>query len=165
MLSLKPEETDWLARHLGHDVRVHRDFYRLPDAALELSKVSKLLVAVEEGTVHKHSGQPLENINLEKYISSNEVITTHSEDEETGIDDVHAVPDISEEISCRNKPNRRFWKLEIKDRAKIYFKEEIVSNTVPRKQKCVKFVEECNLDRKWSDVKNLVRNTFLRSRN
>ena len=75
------------------------------------------------------------------------------------------MPEINEENPCRNKPERRLWKPEIKGKARIYFKEEIASNTVPRKQKCVKFVEECNLDRKWSDVKILVRNTFLRSRN
>lgn len=90
------------------------------------------------------------------------MITTHSENEENGIEDVHAVTDISKEIPCRNKSGRRFWKPEIKAKVKIYFKEEIASKTVPRKQKCVQFVEEYNWNRKWGDVKNLVRNTFLK---
>ena len=59
MLSMKEEEMDWLARHLGHDIKVHRNFYRLPDAALELSKVSKLLISVEEGIFHKFKGKKL----------------------------------------------------------------------------------------------------------
>ncbi len=28
VLDLKEQEREWLARHLGQDIRVHRDFYR-----------------------------------------------------------------------------------------------------------------------------------------
>ena len=31
-----------LARHLGHDVSTHRQFYRLSHSTVQLSKVSKL---------------------------------------------------------------------------------------------------------------------------
>ena len=65
VLSLKEEELDLLARHLGHDIRVHRDFYRLHDETLELSKVSKLLVAVEQGKIHENKGKSLGYINID----------------------------------------------------------------------------------------------------
>ena len=38
-------------RHLGHDIRVHREYYRLQESTLELAKVSRLLLAVNQGNV------------------------------------------------------------------------------------------------------------------
>jgi len=32
-------ELSQLARHLGHDTKTHRDFYRLTDSTVQLSKV------------------------------------------------------------------------------------------------------------------------------
>ncbi|XP_016101602.1 uncharacterized protein [Sinocyclocheilus grahami] len=45
ILSLKDNELDQLANFLGHDIRVHRNYYRLPDATIEIAKISKLLLA------------------------------------------------------------------------------------------------------------------------
>nr|XP_023028017.1 uncharacterized protein LOC111516064 [Leptinotarsa decemlineata] len=50
VFDLKESESDWLARHLGHDIRIHRDFYRLHESAVELTKVSRILLAVDSGT-------------------------------------------------------------------------------------------------------------------
>jgi hypothetical protein len=41
ILNLKECELDLLAGFLGHDVRVHNNFYRLPQETLQLAKVSK----------------------------------------------------------------------------------------------------------------------------
>jgi len=49
MLSLKRHELDLLANFLGHDIRIHREFYRLPEETLQMAKVSKLLLAMERG--------------------------------------------------------------------------------------------------------------------
>lgn len=40
---------DQIATFLGHDIRVRREFYRLPESTLQLAKVSKLLIAMEKG--------------------------------------------------------------------------------------------------------------------
>lgn len=64
VLNLSENEHDWLARHLGHDIRVHRDFYRLHESAVELTKVSRLLMVVDQGQVNKFAGKKLEDINL-----------------------------------------------------------------------------------------------------
>ena len=47
VLDLQEKELDWLARHMGHDVRVHREYYRLHESTLELAKVSKILALVD----------------------------------------------------------------------------------------------------------------------
>ena len=44
--ALTEVDVDWPARHLGRDVRVHREFYRFHESTTELAKVSKLSLAV-----------------------------------------------------------------------------------------------------------------------
>ena len=62
--SLTETDTDWMARHLGHDIRIHRDFYRLHDSTIELAKVSKLLLAIDSGNINSLSGKSLKDIDL-----------------------------------------------------------------------------------------------------
>ncbi len=59
ILSLGPEEQEWLTRHLGHDPQVHKDFYRLHANGIELSKISKLLITSEKGRLHQHQGKSI----------------------------------------------------------------------------------------------------------
>ena len=58
-------DVDWLARHLGHDIRVHREFYRLHESSTELAKVSKLLLAVDSGNINKIAGKSLTDMSIE----------------------------------------------------------------------------------------------------
>lgn len=53
VMSLSENELDILSNYLGHDIRVHRAFYRLPDPTLQVAKLSKLLLAMEG-----NAGQP-----------------------------------------------------------------------------------------------------------
>ena len=57
-------EMGWLARHLGHDIHVHKHFYRLPDTTLELAVVRNLLMAVDEGRAHLFKGKNPPDIKL-----------------------------------------------------------------------------------------------------
>ncbi|CAH1163346.1 unnamed protein product, partial [Phaedon cochleariae] len=65
VFNLKENECDWLARHLGHDIRVHREFYRLHENTVELTKVSRLLLAVDQGKAHTFAGKSLEDIQVQ----------------------------------------------------------------------------------------------------
>jgi len=64
ILDLQENELDWLARHLGHDIRVHREYYRLHDSTIELAKVGKLLYTVDEGKTTQWAGKSLDEIDL-----------------------------------------------------------------------------------------------------
>ena len=64
ILDLQENELDWLARHLGHDIRVHREYYRLHDSTIELAKVGKLLCTVDEGKASQWAGRSLDEIDL-----------------------------------------------------------------------------------------------------
>ena len=66
VLNLKDHELDVLADFLGHDVRVHRHFYRLPEDTIQLAKVSKLLIELESGNIAKHKGKTLDEIQIQE---------------------------------------------------------------------------------------------------
>ncbi len=65
VLSLKEHEIGWLAKHLGHDIRTHREYYRLHDSTIELAKVSKLLLAMDNGKAGSLKGKTLDEINID----------------------------------------------------------------------------------------------------
>ncbi|XP_074468762.1 uncharacterized protein LOC141753956 isoform X2 [Sebastes fasciatus] len=65
ILNLENDELDHLAKLLGHDIRADRDYYRLPEAAVELAKISKLLLAMEKGSLERFKGNSLEEIEIE----------------------------------------------------------------------------------------------------
>ena len=57
-------ELKWLANHMGHDVNIHENVYRLHDSTIELAKVSRLLMAVDSGRMQEFSGKTLDQIQL-----------------------------------------------------------------------------------------------------
>ncbi|KAJ8043557.1 hypothetical protein HOLleu_10700 [Holothuria leucospilota] len=65
LLSMDNNELDWLARHLGHDINIHRQFYRLHESSLELTKVAKLLMLTDDGKVGNWTGKKLDDLTLQ----------------------------------------------------------------------------------------------------
>ena len=63
VIDMTNTELDWLENDLGHNTDIHRGFYRLQESTVELAKVSKLLVAVDEGTA-KFTGRKLDDISI-----------------------------------------------------------------------------------------------------
>lgn len=65
VLNLKDNELDSLAQFMGHDIRVHRDFYRVPDHTVQLAKISKLLMAMDKnGGIKEYQGKNLDEIDI-----------------------------------------------------------------------------------------------------
>ncbi|KAJ8049917.1 hypothetical protein HOLleu_02882 [Holothuria leucospilota] len=50
---------------MGHDISVHRQYYRLPQEVLLLAKVSKHLLASEAGKLHLYQGKSFDEINID----------------------------------------------------------------------------------------------------
>ncbi|KAL1268690.1 hypothetical protein QQF64_034053 [Cirrhinus molitorella] len=66
MLLVKPEHREeQLANFLGHDIRIHREFYRLPEKTLQLAKISKVLMALEQGRLAEFHGKNLDEIGID----------------------------------------------------------------------------------------------------
>ena len=47
----------WLDDHLGHDITIHKEYYRMKESTVELAKVSRILLAIDEGKADKFSGK------------------------------------------------------------------------------------------------------------
>ncbi|XP_052456360.1 uncharacterized protein LOC128016052 isoform X26 [Carassius gibelio] len=65
VLNLKTTELDQLADFLGHNIAVHRKHYRLPESTLQLAKVSKVLLAMEQGRLGDYKGKSLDEIQVD----------------------------------------------------------------------------------------------------
>ena len=50
---------------MGHDIRVHREFYRLPQSTMQLAKVSKVLLTMEQGSAGQFKGKSLDEIDID----------------------------------------------------------------------------------------------------
>ena len=48
LLDMSKAELSWITNHMGHTKNVHFAWYRKEDAALELTKMAKILTAVNE---------------------------------------------------------------------------------------------------------------------
>ncbi|KAJ8050050.1 hypothetical protein HOLleu_03093 [Holothuria leucospilota] len=53
ILILKRAELESLAGVMGHNIRVHENFYRLPEGTLQVAKISKIPLAIESGNISK----------------------------------------------------------------------------------------------------------------
>nr|XP_042912631.1 uncharacterized protein LOC110283330 [Parasteatoda tepidariorum] len=53
---------DSFASFMGHDIGIHREFYRLPNDIIQIAKTSKLLLFLDQGNLHKEGGQTLDEI-------------------------------------------------------------------------------------------------------
>ncbi|KAJ8961946.1 hypothetical protein NQ314_005868 [Rhamnusium bicolor] len=89
LLNLKENELDSLAQFKGHDIRVHRQYYRLQDETVQLAKISKILLNMEKGNLNIMKGKSLDEIEVNEEISDNE------EDEEEELDLTSILPDLS----------------------------------------------------------------------
>jgi hypothetical protein len=62
IVNLRDNELDILAQYMGHDIRIHREVYRMPSETMQLAKISKLLIALDKGTLPQNSS--LEDIEI-----------------------------------------------------------------------------------------------------
>lgn len=89
LLNLRDHELDALAKFMGHDIRVHRQYYRLSHETTDLAKISKLLMMASKGNM-----QAARNKNLDDIV----IDSISSEDEE--FDDVNCnINQFNDEIS------------------------------------------------------------------
>ncbi|XP_034238300.1 uncharacterized protein LOC117643486 [Thrips palmi] len=65
LLNLRDHELDAVADFMGHDIRVHRLFYRLSSDTMQLAKVSKVLLNMEKGQIEKMKGLNLDEITVD----------------------------------------------------------------------------------------------------
>lgn len=112
MLNLKDNELDVLAGFLGHDIRVHREFYPLPQDTVQVAKLSKLLIELERGNIHLYKGKSLDEIqfDLEEPLEVEEDSDAEGEDRA----DTERPPEIDDELpEISDEPSK---KLKVKEK-------------------------------------------------
>jgi hypothetical protein len=62
IINLKDNELDLLAQFMGHDIRIHRSFYRLPNDVLQTSQLAKVFLLLENGELAEHKGKSLSEL-------------------------------------------------------------------------------------------------------
>ena len=83
ILNLKNNELDSLASFLGHDIRVHRDFYRLPENTVQVAKIGKILMGLECGQISQFKGKSIDEIEM----NAEDAIELPPEDQTSDIED------------------------------------------------------------------------------
>ena len=58
-----------VSRALDHNLDVHREYYRFLESTVELTKVSRLLMATDEGKASEMAGKNLAAISVEGIVS------------------------------------------------------------------------------------------------
>lgn len=84
LLNLSNSDREQLANFMGHDLAIHNEYYRLPDETLQISRVSKILLAMESGKLHELKGKSLEEFD-EYMMPANLSDSELDEDTVTGI--------------------------------------------------------------------------------
>jgi hypothetical protein len=64
ILNLKESELDQLAQFMGHDIKIHREFYRLPNDVVQTAQVVKVLMSMENGSIAELRGKSLAEIDV-----------------------------------------------------------------------------------------------------
>ncbi|KAJ8927546.1 hypothetical protein NQ314_019975 [Rhamnusium bicolor] len=184
VFDLKETEVDWLARHLGHNIRIHREFYRLHESAVEITKISRLLLAIDNGNVNKFAGKSLSEITIQKLP---DIDMSDSETEEEPItnelrDCKKTDPKVTnikskavgsnqgnkkaaEKIPVANRQqakkvtSKRPWSAEEKKCVMHFFRSNIKNNIVPNKkqaEECLENHKDVLQYRSWKDIKYCV---------
>jgi len=65
LIDLKDHELDSLAQFMGHDIRVHRKFYRLPNDVVQMSQLAKIFIMMDKGELAMHRGKTLDELMAE----------------------------------------------------------------------------------------------------
>lgn len=185
VVSLKENELDSLASFLGHDLCVHTNFYRLPSDVIEIARVSKLFLAAEKGNLASFSGKHLSDIEIgpheEVQTSSDECNDNDDECEESvqitavaGESDQMEIPaDENDKMSIpntisvsmvrdRKQAVKKKWTQEEKKKVATYFANVIMDRQLPGKVAIQQFLEKSGLQRSWTNVKDHIRNEFLK---
>ncbi|XP_074033508.1 uncharacterized protein isoform X2 [Leptinotarsa decemlineata] len=172
LFNLKETETDWLARHLGHDIRIHRDFYRLHESAVELTKVSRILLAIDSGQAVTYAGKSLEEIRLEDLP---EPENSDSEKEDDKLEDNGRNEFLESDICGRpskksrtvptNTSMKKPWSSSEKNAVLTFFSRDIKKCIVPTKvtaEDCKKQSQGILDSRTWRDIKYCVHNHIVK---
>ena len=180
LLNLRDNELDQLATFMGHDIRVHRDFYRLPDATIQVAKLSKVLILMENGDLKNLKGKNLDELDLDmppcatsgsdaSDSEENELAEGAPSEQAEGAPNEQTTPPRAH--GMKKQPNgksqkRRIWTAEEKAAVRRSLGKFLDSHKVPGQSDClIALAQEPALrERNWKDLKYQVYNQIKASK-
>lgn len=113
VLNLTENSQDLLAKFMGHDIRVHREYYRLPQSTLEVAKVSKILHLLNTGKISEVAGTDLNDIDVTTTVEIEELSDVETEEEamyqrEPNGEDGHSKTKKKKDFRIWPETNRRY---------------------------------------------------------
>lgn len=160
LLGLKSNELEQLATHMGHNIEVHREYYRLPQETLLLAKMSKLLSVAEKGELHKNQGKSLSEIEVSATEQLDVTFENESDDEE---EDNSQPEDVVAEQG--DDETRQYKKWTPAQEKFLFAQQEIKQLTRKRKapgrtlsELVIKRSKGLYANKTWKDIKNKVHN-------
>ncbi|XP_077121903.1 uncharacterized protein LOC143784261 isoform X2 [Ranitomeya variabilis] len=167
VLNLNDTELDQLADFLGHDIKVHRQYYRLPEGTLQLAKISKLLLALEKGRLAEFKGKNFEDISIDPE-EPVQLYSDESEDEQSPEEQIQhqSESELGQDHKLKKsegrKPVKKIpWNREEVKAVEKHMIKFIHKCKVPGKNDCVACIaaEPSALkDRNWLAVKFYIKN-------
>ncbi|XP_064208087.1 uncharacterized protein LOC135263699 isoform X2 [Anguilla rostrata] len=154
VLNLNDTELDQLADFLGHDIRVHRQYYRLPEGTLQLAKISKILMALEQGRLAEFKGKNLDQI----HIDPEEQIQVQSD---MSADEEECESPETEVTGKEVQKKRKSWVRSEVHAVEKHLMHFIQTYRVPGKDACEACIKAEPLslkDRNWLAVKFYIKN-------
>ncbi|XP_051246592.1 uncharacterized protein LOC127357967 isoform X5 [Dicentrarchus labrax] len=158
VLNFSNTELDQLADFLGCDIMVHRQFYRLPEGTLQLAKISKVLMALDQGRLAQFKGKSLNDISIDPdenvYMDSDTEVACEFDSQETQVtfsqreEDESTSPDVSQSDARSQQgpmtphhqsPKRKRGRQPFK--RKMWEKEEILAV----EKHMISFITSCRL--------------------
>nr|CAI5858238.1 unnamed protein product [Callosobruchus analis] len=183
ILNLNEAEKEQVAKFMGHTKKTHEEFYRLPQDIFQTAKVAKLLLLMEKGETAENKGKTLDDIDLELQSWSSQ----ENSDKSVNVVDKATCETLShteegnichstctgrdfcggEEVrkGHRNQKGWNSWVWTTKQKSFLlsYFKTHVKNKTPPKKEECVKLIEErpdLFGNKNWIQLKVFVYNTY-----
>ena len=64
LFDMSRNELSMISDHMGHNIDIHTDVYRLQSSVFEKTKVARVLLALESGKLKNMKGKKLDEINV-----------------------------------------------------------------------------------------------------
>jgi hypothetical protein len=168
-LDLTNQQIGWMSRHLGHSIDVHTKYYRKHDRVIELGKITKLLHASQEGSLHKNRGKTIETMEVVEWDLQDYPIDRIELDgsnknalsaQTSSADEEPQGPRGRTGTKSRKKKSSSTKSCEtnLRERKEIlqFFAELIKVKKVPGKKQVMHYLKESSSQLEWKAVKNIV---------
>ncbi|XP_030018187.1 uncharacterized protein LOC115438607 isoform X4 [Sphaeramia orbicularis] len=186
VLNLKTTELDQFADFLGHNIAVNRKHYHLREGTRHLAKISKVLLAMEQGHLGEYKGKSLDEIQVgvNETIGMEELSEEEAEDvsmsRKQGSEDVVSSTSLQEctstsqvqkkEVSAKKRGKQRWvkrWTPEEIAAVEKHLKKFVERQDVPGKadcERCISAEPQALQKRDWKAIKYFIHNRITAMR-